>query len=501
MTKSPRRFSSRMGLLLSMLGIAVGTGNVWRFPRIAAQNAGDAGAGGFIVAWIVCLLTWSLPLLVAEYAIGRRGRAGPVLAFARLGGGGYGILGGFVALVACGIMFYYAVVAGWCLYYAGISAAMPLPEDPAAARAVWDGFHAGWAPVALHALAVVAAYRAVRTGASSIERANRVLVPLLLAAIGACVVRAVTLPGASAGIAFLLRFDPEPLGRARTWLEALTQNAWDTGAGWGLVLTYAAYMRSRDYVVRNALVTGIGNNTVSLLSATMVFATVFSVLGRTMPQAEVLAVMQDSGPAATGLTFLWMPQLFAQMPAGRIFAVAFFGGLAFAALSSLIAMVEMAVAVLVDAGISRDRARRWVCGGGFVLGVPSALSLDVLGNQDFVWGVGLLVSGVLVALLVRRFGIERLFREVLDPIEGDLRWRTSLGWLLRWGVPVQGGVLLAWWIARAASDFASGPWWDPTDPYGVATCVVQWSAAGVLALLLARWTLGRAQQAAVSEDA
>ena len=474
-----------------MLGIAVGTGNVWRFPRIAAQNAGPDGAGGFLVAWILGLATWSLPLLVAEYAIGRRGRAGPVASFARMGGPRFAPAGAFVALVACGIMFYYAVVAGWCLYYAVRAATAPLPATPAAARAAWDGLHDGpWALVC-HAAAVAAAYLAVRSGAASIERANRVLVPALLVAIGACVLRAVTLDGAWDGIATLFAPDLRPLARARTWLDALTQNAWDTGAGWGLVLTYAAYMRREDYVVRNAIATGVGNNLVSLLSATMVFGTVFAVLGGTMPRAEILAVMKDSGPAATGLTFLWMPPLFAAMPAGRLFAVAFFGGLAFAALSSLIAMVEMAVAVLCDLGIGRGRARIAVGLGGYLLGLPSARSLDVLGNQDFVWGVGLLLSGLLVAAVVVRFSVARLFREVLDPIAGDLRWRGTLAFLLRVGIFAQGAILLGWWMDRAASDFATGPWWDPTDPYGVATCLLQWAVAAVLAFALGRGTARR----------
>ena len=108
------------------------------------------------------------------------------------------------------------------------------------------------------------------------------------------------------------------------WLEALTQNAWDTGAGWGLILTYAAYMRQQDPVVRSAAsLTGVGNNLVSMLAATMIFGTVFAILGAEgMGRAEILGIMSECGPASTGLTFMWTPQLFAHMAFGRLLAAA-----------------------------------------------------------------------------------------------------------------------------------------------------------------------------------
>ena len=101
MAASPtqQRFSSRIGLLLSVLGIAVGTGNIWRFPRICAQNGGDEGAGAFLVAWIIFLFTWSIPLIIAEYALGRQGRQGVVGTFVRVAGERLAWMGGFVALV------------------------------------------------------------------------------------------------------------------------------------------------------------------------------------------------------------------------------------------------------------------------------------------------------------------------------------------------------------------------------------------------------------------
>ncbi|MGB3544690.1 sodium-dependent transporter, partial [Rubrivirga sp.] len=260
------RFSSRWTLILSVLGIAVGTGNIWRFPRIAASNAGAEGAGAFLFAWLVFLVAWSIPLIISEYALGQKGRAGVVGTFAKLAGPRFAWLGAFVAFVAAAIMCYYSVVAGWCAYYVTASAFAGLPTTSEASLAAWSEFQSTPWPIILHGTMMALGVLAVRGGVKTIEKANSILVPTLLVIVVVAVVRALTLPGAGAGVAYLFTPDWSTLGSASTWLEALTQNAWDTGAGWGLILTYAAYMRREDGVVRNAVLTGVGNNVVSLLA-------------------------------------------------------------------------------------------------------------------------------------------------------------------------------------------------------------------------------------------
>ena len=100
-----QRFSSRWAFLLSALGIAVGTGNIWRFPRMVAQNGGDDGAGAFLVAWVIFLFLWSIPLIIAEYIMGRKSRKGTIGAFVSLVGGKFAWMGGFVGLVTTAILF------------------------------------------------------------------------------------------------------------------------------------------------------------------------------------------------------------------------------------------------------------------------------------------------------------------------------------------------------------------------------------------------------------
>ncbi|NNF17795.1 MAG: sodium-dependent transporter, partial [Gammaproteobacteria bacterium] len=254
------RFSSRWALLLSVLGIAVGTGNIWRFPRIAAQNSGDDGAGAFLFAWLIFLVVWSLPLIIAEYALGRKGRMGVVGTFAKIAGPRVAWMGGFVGFVATAIMFYYSVVAGWCLYYTLRMLTGGLPLDVASATNTWASFQSGGFPVLFHAAAMGLGALAVWKGVRSIERVNMVLIPTLLLIVLISLVRALTLDGALEGVAFLFTPDWKTLTNPRIWLEALTQNAWDTGAGWGLILTYGAYMQSKHGIVKNAIITGVGNN-------------------------------------------------------------------------------------------------------------------------------------------------------------------------------------------------------------------------------------------------
>ncbi len=472
-------------MILSVLGIAVGTGNIWRFPRIAAQNGGDQGAGAFLVAWLVFLFVWSVPLIVAEYALGRSARKGVVGTFVHHGGAKRAWMGGFVALTATAIMFYYSVVAGWCVHYLGASVLHELPATTEASTAIWEGFQDSGLPVLFHAIAMFVSVVVVRRGVSSIERLNRILVPALLAVVVVSMIRTLLLPGSFEGIAYLFTPDWGQLADASIWLEALTQNAWDTGAGWGLILSYAAYMSARHSVVKSALITGITNNLVSLVAAVTIFGTVFSVLGTQMSRPEILAVMKDSGPASTGLTFIWMPQLFAKMAFGKPLSILFFLGLAFAALSSLLSMVELAARTLVDHGIDRGKAVSITGLVGFVMGIPSAINLEVLGNQDFVWGVALMISGLFVAMLARDAGLAKM-RESMRAQDGE--WDPGPVWvaLLRFVVPALAVVLLLWWLYLSATAYAPDTWWNPADTYSVATCVLQWSVAIVVLAALGR---------------
>ncbi len=469
------RFSSRWGLVLATLGMAVGTGNIWRFPRIVATN----GGGSFLVAWVVFLILWSVPLMMVEFSFGKHTRSGTVGAFVRMAGKKFAWMGGWVALCATAIMFYYSVVAGWCLRYLAASATGGLAgADPAE---VWTSFTSSYEPMVVHALALGLGVSVCWFGVRGIEGVAKVLIPTLFVLVVVLAIRAVTLPGAELGLEFLFKPDWSALSDVNIWLQALTQNAWDTGAGWGLILTYAIYMRAREDVPLNAFMIGFGNNSVSLLAGIMVLCTVFAL--------DPGAASEIVGAGNEGLTFVWMPQLFAQMPAGGLFMTLFFLGLSFAALTSLISMIELATRVLIDAGFQRKQALLTIAGAGLIFGLPSARSLDFFHNQDWVWGVGLMLSGLFFAIAARRFGLEKLRREVINGEGADLevgRWWT---FLIAVVVPIEAVVLMVWWLWQART-------WDPDwlNPLGVAnvgTVLAQFALALTVLLLLNRWLARR----------
>ena len=495
MTSNPEasvqlRFSSRLGFLLSVIGIAVGTGNIWRFPRIVAQNGSDRGAGAFLIAWITFLLLWSIPLVMAEYALGRKCRMGVVGAVSQVAGRQFAWMGAFVTFVTAAITFFYSVVVGWCVYYFVQMLVNPLPTTTENAMATWRAYQDGGWPLITHALVMGLGALAIWRGVTSIERVNRILIPTLLAIVLVCVIRALTMPGSWAGVAYLVTPQWEQLASPKIWMEALTQNAWDVGAGWGLYLTYAAYIKRRHGLVKNAYLTPIANNLVSLLAALMVFGTVFAVLGTEMgrERSEVLSIMRTSGPASTGLTFIWMPQLFARIILGRPLAILFFLGLCFAGFSSLIAQLELPVRVFIDAGLNRSRAVILVAVITYVLGIPSAVSLRILKNQDFVWGYALILAGALVALAVMRYGAARLRREEMASDEND--WKLGRWWdvVISGFVPAAAVVLLIWWFVQEARP---GAWYNPLDPTSVTNCLLQWTAVLCVLLLANRWLSNR----------
>ncbi|MFO7262472.1 MAG: sodium-dependent transporter, partial [bacterium] len=214
-----------------------------------------------------------------------------------------------------------------------------------------------------------------------------------------------------------------------------------------------------------------GNNSVSLLAGIMVLCTVFSI----MPDAASEIV----GSGNEGLTFIWVPQLFARMPAGRFFMSLFFAALLFAAMTSLIAMIELAVRVLMDGGMRRGRAITLVAVVGFLLGVPSALDQGVFLNQDFVWGVGLMVSGLFFALAVLRYGVRRFRETLLNTPHSDIRIGRWWEWVIRL-VVVEAVVLVVWWFWQVRSEPLFGR-------FGIGSVLLQWGIALAFFLALNGW--------------
>ncbi|MCH8806529.1 MAG: sodium-dependent transporter [Planctomycetes bacterium] len=253
---------------------------------------------------------------------------------------------------------------------------------------------------------------------------------------------------------------------------------------------------------------------ISLLAGIMVFCTVFSIVPQLIDQAATdpavldglgsLKAAVDAGETFSpqllqktifdagneGITFTWMPQLFKSMPAGQFFMTLFFTALVFAAFTSLLAMVELATRALVDGGVSRSRAIQCVGLGGFLLGVPSALSMKFLQNQDWVWGVALMLAGLFFAIAIIAHGARKFRIEQLNHADSNVRvgrWWDVVICIL---VPIQAVILLAWLLYDAWSGNPEN-WLKPFDVYNVGTVLIQFVVVLVVLILANKWIVRR----------
>jgi neurotransmitter:Na+ symporter, NSS family len=466
-------FSSRWALIIATIGIAVGTGNIWRFSRIVAQN----GGGSFLIPWVIFLLTWSVPLIIAEFALGKSSRMGPVGALSKFAGKKFGWMGAFVVFVSTAIMFYYSVVTGWCLhyFYSAISGSLFSTTDH---LAYWNEFSSGYLPLLFHFASMFLVALVIIKGVTrGIERVTKVLVPMLLVILFILFFRAITLPGAINGIKYFFTPDLNVLFDYKVWLNALTQNAWDTGAGWGLILAYAIYMKKNEDISLNAALIGFGNNSISLLAGITIFSTVFS-----LSSVDAMQQVSQSGPANTGLTFIYLPLLFSKFSDINIinifFASIFFLALFFAAFTSLVSMLELSTRTLIDFGFRRKRALVLAASAGFIFGIPSALDLNFLANQDWVWGVGLILSGAFISFSILRYGVDKFRTEIINGFGSDVKIGKWYNFVIKFLIPIQVVVLIGWWLISSISWDAE--WWNPFHAENFGTVIFQWTIILIL---------------------
>ena len=397
------QWSSRLGFVLAAAGSAIGLGNIWRFPF----KAGDNGGGAFVLIYLACLLLLCVPYLFAELALGRNSKRNPVGAIRAIQARfPWPLVGGLCVVSGLAILSYYAVVAGWAVGYVVRDVAAPGASDTAFAQFIADpvwviplfgGF-------LFATVAVVAA--GVRRG---IERWAKILMPVLFVLLCLITFRAVTLPGAGAGLDFYLTPDFSKVS-GLVVVEALGQAFFSLSLGMGTMITYGSYLSDDENLVVSGGYVALFDTLIALMAGFMIFPAVF-------------AMGQDpaEGPA---LVFVVLPDVFGAMPLGSFVETLFFLLLGIAALTSSISLLEVFVSYLVDERSWSRRGAAWSAGGlAFVLGLPSALSQGavpalsdvswlvgdqllgpapgVLDVMDFFWGsVALALGAVLLSLFV-----------------------------------------------------------------------------------------------------
>jgi NSS family neurotransmitter:Na+ symporter len=385
------QWASRAGFVLATLGCAVGIGNIWRFAYVA----GEHGGGAFLVVYLACALAVALPVMLAEFALGARARGDVVAAFsAGRAPHAWRLAGAVAALGAFLILSYYSVIGGWALkYLAGYASGelRGLPRGEAAAR--FAAFlREPVEPVLWHLGFMAATTAVVAAGVErGIERASRILMPLLAAVVLVLAGFALSLPGATGGLAFLFAPDWAALAQPRLYLAALGQAFFSLGIGMGVMITYASYARAGERLASAALLIVAGDTLFALLAGVAIFPAVFA-----------FGLDPAQGPA---LAFVTLPQVFALMPGRGWFATAFFFLLSAAALTSAVSLLEVAVALAMRRlGLGRAKAALAAGVAAFAAGVPAALGGRVLEAIDQFTGDLLLpLGGIAVALFAGWF--------------------------------------------------------------------------------------------------
>lgn len=366
-------FGTGLGALAAMVGSAVGLGNIWKFPYLTGENGGAA----FVLTYLVCVIVVGLPVMVAEHAIGRRMRQNAVQAYSGVVPGQkfWSLVGVFGLFAAVLIMAFYSDVAGWVFAYVYKSGAAAL-GGPALGPATFGAIAGGTFEPLGWQLGVLALTTAIIIAGVSrgIERATKILMPVLLGLLLLCVVRALTLPGAWAGVDYLFRFDLAKISPA-VLLAALGLAFFKLSLGMGTMTTYGSYLPDSTRIVPNAARVALADTAVSLLAGLAIFPAVFAFGGQ-----------PAGGP---GLLFNTIPLIFGQMPGGAWFTVAFFVLAAVATVGAMASLFEVPVAWLVEKRrLSRPAAAVLTGLVMFALGVLATLSQGPALSSVTVFGKG-----------------------------------------------------------------------------------------------------------------
>ncbi|MEC8548149.1 MAG: sodium-dependent transporter [Candidatus Thermoplasmatota archaeon] len=518
MNSSSDEFSGRLGLIFATIGAAIGTGNIWRFPRMVGAN----GGGSFLVPWLIFLFLWSIPLVIAEFALGKRSRTGTVGTFRIFNGPKFAWMGLWTAWISTAIGFYYAVVTGWCINYFQSAVRGGLGSDVDTTE-VWNTFLQDPSQVIMfQALAVLITMAAIWKGAKAIEKVNVILMVSLFILLFSALFLAFVMDmndGSLDGFVYMFSIQPEYLLEPETWINGLSQSAWSCSAGMGMAITYSVYMRKDEDTTLNAATMCLANNSISIIAGLTVMMAVFSVVD------DPLSAVSGGSSA---ITFLVLPEVFAQAPGGPVVQLAmvamFFLALSFAALTSMISTVELCVRNFVDHGVNREKAVGLTSVAIFLFGIPSAATWILVDEstgvafpqflevQDHIWGYGLMFSGLFIAYAIWKYGWSRYkvwqtendvegfsMRDYLDHgvssfrddfiNTGDNDWWIGKWWdyIMYLGFPIMFVILMGTFFVDMLATVEDP--WNPTNPKGITIILIFWGITAFLFISMNRFML------------
>ena len=512
-------FSGRAGLIFAAIGAAIGTGNIWRFPRMVGAN----GGGTFLIPWLIFLFAWSIPLVIAEFALGKRSRTGTIGTFRIFAGKNFAWMGLWTAWISTAIGFYYAVVAGWCLKYFQLGVTNDLVGKNIDTQLVWNEFLQSSSNVIFYQFIVIAiTLLAIWKGAKAIEKVNIILMCSLFALLFMSLGLSLWMDmadGSLDGFLFMFTVNWSQLGEPEIWINGLAQSAWSCSAGMGMAITYSVYMRKDEDTTLNAFTMGLANNSISIIAGLTVLSAIFAV--ESDPLETVTA-------GSSAITFLALPTVFAQAPGGGIGAwvmmTGFFLALSFAALTSMISTVELCVRNFVDHGYTRNKSVLFTSLAIFIFGLPSAVLGITMANdgtafpvflevQDHIWGYGLMFSGLFIAFTIWKYGYFK-WRKLVEEGKAASGFRGYLGigvsafrddfintgdndiWIGRWWDVIMYLVFPFLFIILMGSFFGdmimnTPNVWDPTNYHGIGIILAFWGVVAFGFIMFNKYLIRR----------
>jgi len=360
-------FKSRAGFILAAVGSAVGLGNMWRFPYVAAEGGGAA----FVFLYILLTLSIGIPLMLSEFSVGRGARLSPIGALRKLGGSGWSLLGFMYVITGFIILAYYSVIAGWVVRYAIDGIFSGFPANPGEHfSAVTTGMAPVWYHLGIMTTTILIVSLGVQKG---IERAALILMPVLFGILVILAIWSFTLEGAMEGYAVYLRPSFSELMDPYILSQAAGQAFYSLSLGMGCMLTFSSYLSDDTNMGREAVTISFSDFGVAFTAGLVVFPVIYA-----------LGIQGDVSESTIGALFIALPGAFVEMGAvGRVIGIMFFVALIVGAVTSAVSLLEVVAASVIDE-FKLPRKPASIVGGILIaiVGLLPASSLDLLGVID-----------------------------------------------------------------------------------------------------------------------
>lgn len=412
--KKREKFASSAGFIVSCIGAAVGLGNIWMFPYRLGQNGGAV----FLIPYFIFVLALGYIGLITEFTFGRTFEAGSLTgikkSFEKKKFKGGLLVGAVPAIGLAGVFMFYNVVVGWIIKYFTISLSGEMKNIDV--NAYFNNFSRSKETIVWNAIAIFIALTIVVIGINKgIEKANKIIMPILFIIFILLAIRSISLPGSIDGIKYLLNPKWKYLFKINTWVMALGQAFFTVSLnGCGMVV-YGSYIEKDMDIPKAAISTAVFDIIAALLAAFVI-----------MPAVFAFGLDPMSGPP---LLFITLPTIFKSMPAGGLIAILFFLSVIFAAISSSINMLEGPVeALMSQSKLSRKKATTLIALVLFILSIPLNLNMNLFNEfSDFITIV-ISPLGALIVLVVFYFMRDK--KEILNEINTGARNNVGNGFII-----------------------------------------------------------------------